>query len=89
MDLWLCQCQWWTGYWEILGDHSDKQKKVDATQEKIIDLIKAQPYITRSELAKKISMSSDGVKYHLDNLKSAGIIQHVGSTKSGHWEILK
>ena len=61
----------------------------ETTQEKIIDIIKTQPFITRRELAEKIGMSSNGIKYHLNNLKSAGIIQHIGSTKFGYWEILK
>ena len=28
-------------------------------------------------------------KYHMENMKAAGVIRHVGPTKSGHWEILK
>ncbi|KPA11194.1 transcriptional regulator [Candidatus Magnetomorum sp. HK-1] len=59
------------------------------TQQKILINIKERPEITRRELAEKVGISSNGVKYHLDKLKDKGIIQHVGPTKKGHWEILK
>jgi len=39
--------------------------------------------------AKKVGLSSDVVKYHIEALKKAGLIIHRGSTKKGNWEILK
>lgn len=30
-------------------------------------------------------ITSDGIKYHFEKLKRAGIISHSGPTKSGHW----
>ena len=45
--------------------------------------------MTRRELAEHIGLSVDGIKYHLDKLRAAGIIRHVGPTKAGQWEILK
>ena len=66
-----------------------QQTTQQTTQEKIILLIQEQPSITRRELAKKIGLSDDGIKYHLNKLRSAGKIEHVGSTKAGHWEIIE
>lgn len=43
----------------------------------------------RRELAKQLGLSPDGVKYHLDKLRVAGVIRHVGPTKIGYWEVLK
>jgi len=34
-------------------------------------------------------VSSNGIKQHLANLKKGGIIKRVGSTKAGHWEVIK
>jgi ATP-dependent DNA helicase RecG len=65
------------------------QETEETTQEKILALIKAQPSITRNELAALVEISSDGIKYHLEKMKSAGIIRHVGPTKAGLWEVLK
>ena len=55
------------------------------TQEKIVELLKANPSLTRKDLAIVLNVSEDGIKYHLNTLKNKGIIQHQGSTKSGYW----
>ncbi len=34
------------------------------------------------------SMTDDGIKYHLDQLRRDGRIRHIGPTKGGHWEVL-
>lgn len=60
----------------------------ETTQEKILALLRMQPSMTRKALATRIGISTDGVKYHLENLKSLGRIRHVGSTKAGHWEVV-
>ena len=57
-------------------------------REKILALIKSDPSITRREIARRIGLTADGVKYHLEKLRSAGKIRHVGSTKAGHWEVI-
>jgi ATP-dependent DNA helicase RecG len=59
----------------------------ETTQKKNVYLMKAQPSITRRELAQKIGLTDAGVKYHLDRLRKNGCIRHIGSTKSGHWEV--
>ena len=61
----------------------------ETTQERILALLRSEPSTTRVELARRIGLTPDGVKYHLAKLKSAGTIRHVGPTKSGYWEILK
>lgn len=61
----------------------------ETTQEKIIALLRQRPKLTRRDLAGKLGITDNGVKYHLNKLKAAGAIRHVGSTKAGHWEVLK
>lgn len=56
---------------------------------KIVALLRQQPATTRLELAKQLELSPEGVKYHLNKLRTAGVIRRVGPTKSGHWEVLK
>jgi ATP-dependent DNA helicase RecG len=60
----------------------------ETTRERILALLRHQPSLTRRELADRIGISPDGVKYHLDKLRSAGAVRRVGSTKAGHWEVL-
>lgn len=58
-----------------------QQTAQETTQEKIFILLKAHPAITRKELAAKIGISNDGVKYHLNMLKLSGRVRHVALLK--------
>lgn len=62
--------------------------KLNKNQEKIIELIKENPTLTRGDLAKKIGITPDGVKYNLAKLVSLNIIVRIGSTKGGHWQVI-
>ena len=59
------------------------------TQERIPALLEADPRLTRRLLAERLGITVDGVEYHLDRLRAAGTIRHVGATKAGRWEVLK
>lgn len=61
----------------------------ETTQEQILASLRAKPTLTRKILSERIGLSADGIKYHLDKLKKAGAIRRKGSTRSGHWEVLK
>jgi ATP-dependent DNA helicase RecG len=61
----------------------------ETTQERILALMGAEPAITRRKIAERIGITPDGIKYHLERLRAAGVIRHVGPTKAGRWEILK
>ena len=65
------------------------QETEATTQERILVLLRAEPRITRRLLAERLGITPDGVKYHLDKLRAAGVIRHVGATKAGHWKVLK
>ena len=36
----------------------------------------------------RIGVTPEGIRYHLDKLRKAGRIRHVGPTKKGRWGIL-
>ena len=65
------------------------QETEATTQERILALIEAEPEITRRLLAERVGITPDGVKYHLDKLRAAGVIRHVGATRAGRWEVLQ
>ena len=46
-------------------------------------------HITRKEIASMLGMTLDGARYHIDKMKDAGIITYAGTSRKGHWEILK
>ena len=51
-------------------------------------LLKAQPDINMKDLARLSGATLYSVRHHLESLKAAGRIRHVGPTKGGYWEIL-
>ena len=55
-------------------------------QKLILEVIKNNPKATRNEIANKLNSTSHTIKYQLNKMKKAGIIKHIGSTKSGYWE---
>ena len=60
----------------------------ETTQEKIINLIKKNPAITQVEMAKILDLTRDGISYNIKILKEKGMIERVGSTKNGIWNVL-
>lgn len=60
----------------------------ETTPKKILVFLRAEPTLTRKAMAERLGLSPDGVKYHLDRLRKAGMIRHVGPTKGGYWEVL-
>lgn len=59
-----------------------------STRDKIIAQMRANPKITRNELATILGITPDGVKYHLQKMTQEGIIVHHGSTRGGYWAIV-
>ena len=58
------------------------------TIEKVFELIKDNPYITRQELVDKIGIKASAIQKHIEKLKAQKRIERVGSsTFGGHWEI--
>ncbi len=64
------------------------EKTTQKTTQKILDLIREMPTITRKELAEKIELSEEGIKFNLSQLKKQGKLKRVGPDKGGHWEVL-
>ena len=56
-------------------------------KEKLLLLIRQQPEITAAALSAATGIGIDGVNYHLNQLKQAGKLRRVGSTKAGRWEL--
>ena len=67
---------------ELEGDSFEGGGK---TTQKILE---ENPNITRKELASIIGISEDGIKYHITNLKSMGVLEMIGPDKGGYWRIV-
>jgi ATP-dependent DNA helicase RecG len=57
-------------------------------KEVILSVLKKQPSLSIRELAVECEMSMYSVQHHVNRLKEAGVIRHVGSTKAGRWEVI-
>lgn len=70
-----------------VGDNNGENEK-KSTRERLIALIKENPRITRASLSEQLGISSSNVQFHIERLKSEGVIERVGSSRSGYWEFL-
>ncbi|MEA2072083.1 MAG: putative DNA binding domain-containing protein, partial [Campylobacterota bacterium] len=73
---------------ETIQETTQEVVKKVSTRDKIVELIGENSRITRDELASIVGVSANAIKQHLANLKKDGVLQRVGSTKSGYWEIV-
>lgn len=63
-------------------------QKLNKNELLILKYIREDKFITRSELADKLSITPDGVKYNLNKLKKLNIIKRNGSDRNGYYEII-
>lgn len=64
------------------------QKKWSETTQKIYELIKENPSISRKKLSDTLSINPSAVQKHIEKLKKEGIIIRKNGAKGGHWEVL-
>ena len=60
---------------------------LNATRNRIVEIMRDNSQITISELSKIIGMSNSGIKKNIAKLKEDGAIERVDSDKSGSWKV--
>ena len=60
---------------------------INPTQQKIIQLINSNSNITIEVIAEELKLNDSGVRKNIKILKEFGLLERVGSTKSGHWKV--
>ena len=65
------------------------QVQLSSLEQKIFDVVRKEPRISRTALSIKLKISADTVKEYLEKLKTKGAIRRVGMTRAGHWEVLR
>ena len=58
------------------------------TTQKIIDIMKSNPYVTIEDLCKECGLTRGGLKWNIQKMKEQNIIRRVGPKKGGYWEII-
>ena len=64
---------------------SGGQKKWSETTQKILELIKQNPQISRKELCESLEINPSAVQKHIEKLKAENIIERSGGAKGGKW----
>lgn len=62
---------------------------LNKSQISILRSINQNPSVTKADLSKEIGISTTAIDKHLNTLKEKGIIERVGSHKTGSWQINK
>ena len=58
------------------------------TSQKIIDLIKEDPYISTSKMAEIIGVDRRNIPRNIKKLQEQGVVRRVGPDKGGFWEVI-
>ncbi|TGX81540.1 winged helix-turn-helix transcriptional regulator [Palleniella muris] len=58
-------------------------------EEAIVELIQANPYISRKEIARQLDIHESSVKRRLASLQERNVIRRVGAAKGGYWQVIK
>lgn len=60
--------------------------KVTANQQKIIDAIKANPFVTQEELVAIVGIARKNIIANMKKLQESGLIKRIGADKNGYWQ---
>ena len=62
-------------------------QKVTVNQQKILNLIKENPFITQEELSKNIGIARKSIISNMKKLQENGLIKRIGADKNGYWQL--
>ena len=71
------------------GKSSQKssRKSSQKSSQKIVEYMKNNPDITTQEIADLMNMSRRNIAKHIATLKKKGLVERIGSDKSGQWKV--
>ena len=64
-------------------------QKITSKQLTVLNIIRANPSISRNELANKLDINVSAIRKHIDALRKKKLLKRVGPDKGGHWEVVK
>jgi len=64
-------------------------EKLGENEEKILEIILKDKFVTISELSKSLNISTTAVENNISKLKRNRLLKRVGPAKGGHWEVIE
>jgi predicted HTH transcriptional regulator len=61
--------------------------QTNSIQKQILDLVKYNGELSQKEIADEIGENYNTVKYHIQQMKKKGIIERIGTSHKGHWNV--
>ena len=71
-----------------INDPMNDQIKLNEREQQIVNLLRGEPTLTRSGMAKYLGCSDSTIKRSLQSMVEKGVIKRIGSNKKGEWIIL-
>ena len=65
----------------------NETEKLSQMEERILDEIQKNPHATKRQISEVLDISQISVARATKKLKDIGIIERIGSTKSGYWKV--
>ncbi|MBU1966548.1 MAG: winged helix-turn-helix transcriptional regulator [Proteobacteria bacterium] len=66
---------------------TQKTTQKTSTKDQILDILRENPDLTRSEMAQLLGKSQNTIKDHLAALKSENRVERIGSDRDGYWRV--
>ena len=70
------------------GEQKSILKSILKRPERILSLIRRNPYVTKNEMASTLNLSVPAISKQLAKLKDNGLIRREGPDNGGYWVIL-
>jgi len=65
------------------------EKVSEKVSEKILGVVRRNPAVTISELAKETGVTTRTVERHIKRMQGEGILERIGGRKEGYWKIVE
>jgi predicted HTH transcriptional regulator len=73
---------------QLENNQKTTRKQPEDIKNLILEIIRANAQISRSEMIKQLQITEGSLRHHLEQLKNAGIICREGPDKGGKWAII-
>ncbi len=71
----------------VPSENNTERKQNDTVNDTVFYLIKQNPEITSAQVSERLNVSLSTAKRKIKELKEKGMIERIGSDKTGYWKI--